>query len=159
MVIAPMPRILLIDDDFDILDALKGILESTYQVDIAMNGAEALERISSTAYDALVLDLMMPVMDGETFLRTLRAGGSRVPVVIASAGTNLQNVTLDAGADAYVSKPFDVNVLEMHLARLISGSDGGSSPGGSGGGGGKANVHRMPNFSGALSARVDHATA
>lgn len=133
-----MARVLIVDDDFDILDALRGILETTYDVDVAANGAEALRKLAGQTYDAIVLDLMMPVMDGETFLRTLRANGSKVPVVIASAGANLAGVTQNAGANDFVSKPFDVTVLEEKLARLIGGSgSAGSSGGGAGGSGNK----------------------
>jgi len=86
-------------------------------VDTAANGAEALLTISSTHPDVVVLDMMMPILDGLTACRRLRESGDRTPVLILTARHEISDrvAGLDAGADDYLVKPF---VLEELLARL-----------------------------------------
>lgn len=88
-----------------------------YLVDTAANGAEALLTISSTHPDVVVLDMMMPILDGLTACRRLRESGDRTPVLILTARHEISDrvAGLDAGADDYLVKPF---VLEELLARL-----------------------------------------
>jgi two-component system response regulator MprA len=124
-------RILVVDDEPAVRDALERALRlEGYEVDLAADGSEALGLISKRPPDAVVLDLMMPRIDGLEVCRRMRAGGDRTPVLVLTARDAVSDrVTgLDAGADDYVVKPF---ALEELLARLRSvlrrslpGSDG-----------------------------------
>jgi two-component system response regulator TctD len=123
-------KVLLVDDDQDILEALGLALEESYEVIPARHGAEALRILGQTQVDAIVLDLMMPVMSGSDLLRVLRARGDRTPVLVASAGTDLRVRSAEIGADAFIAKPFEIAELEAKLARLLD--DGSAPEGGSG---------------------------
>ena len=111
-------RILIAEDEVTIARALKVMLEKNkYAVDLVHNGNDALDYLRATGYDALVLDIMMPKVDGLTVLRTLRARGGAVPVLLLTARDTVSDrvAGLDAGADDYLIKPF---ALEELLARL-----------------------------------------
>jgi two-component system response regulator MprA len=111
-------RILVVDDEQAVREALDRALRlDGYEVDLAGDGGEALAMIAKRPPDAVVLDLMMPQIDGLEVCRRLRAGGDRTPVLILTARDAVSDrVTgLDAGADDYVVKPF---ALEELLARL-----------------------------------------
>jgi two-component system response regulator MprA len=111
-------RILVVDDEPPVREALSRALRlEGYEVDLAGDGAEALERIGAAAPDAVVLDVLMPVLDGLEATRRLRAGGDRTPVLMLTAreGVAERVAGLDAGADDYLVKPF---ALEELLARL-----------------------------------------
>src|SRR5262245_12856652 len=94
------------------------VLEGAYEVRVAENGQEALEIIMRESVDAVVLDLMMPVLDGEGFLRGLRAAGRVIPVLLASAANNLCDRARQLEVADYLKKPFDVDALEEKLALL-----------------------------------------
>jgi two-component system, chemotaxis family, chemotaxis protein CheY len=117
---APKCMLLVIDDDEGIRTALAEILETAgYAVAVAADGQEGVELLEvGLAPNAIVLDLMMPRMDGWTFLAHLRADPrfQDLPVVVTSA------VTGDAppGADAWLRKPFDVRQLDREVARLTA---------------------------------------
>ncbi len=131
---APMTRILIVDDDFDICEALQLVLEPRYQVTVAYNGEQALQRLLSEKFDAVILDLMMPVMDGEALMQELRVRGIQVPVVFASAATQLASRARTAGAAAWLPKPFEAQQLEAALEKALGqggDSSGGSTPPGS----------------------------
>src|ERR1700686_2404281 len=107
----PMNHILIVDDDPAIRDVVSDILEtSDYRVKTARNGAEALEDIRRDRPAAVLLDLMMPVMDGWEFLRKYRCEVpvSPVPVVIMSAARDASSVAGEFGAQAFLSKPFEI---------------------------------------------------
>ena len=111
-------RILVVDDEPAVRDSLERALRlDGYEVDLAGDGSEALALIARRPPDALVLDLMMPQIDGLEVCRRLRAAGDRTPVLILTArdGVSDRVTGLDAGADDYVVKPF---ALEELLARL-----------------------------------------
>jgi two-component system response regulator MprA len=111
-------RILVVDDEQAVREALERALRlDGYEVDLAADGVEALALISKRPPDAVILDLMMPQIDGLEVCRRMRAGGDRTPVLILTARDAVSDrVTgLDAGADDYVVKPF---ALEELLARL-----------------------------------------
>jgi two-component system, chemotaxis family, chemotaxis protein CheY len=107
------PLILVVDDDPDILDAVCDVLTGEgYRVARARNGREALERVSDERPDLILLDLMMPVMDGLAFARALKASGVTppVPVVVISADGNPDHAA-GVGAEAFLPKPFDLEAL------------------------------------------------
>jgi two-component system response regulator MprA len=111
-------RILVIDDDRAVRESLRRSLQfNGYDVDIAADGAEALARVPSTSPDALVIDVMMPRLNGLETTRALRAAGNDVPILVLTARDSVTDrvAGLDAGADDYLTKPF---ALEELLARL-----------------------------------------
>jgi two-component system, OmpR family, response regulator MtrA len=116
-------HILVVDDDPAIRDVVADILEmSDYSVKTAANGAEALDKIQSEQPSAVLLDLMMPVMDGWEFLRRCRGQVpcARVPVVVMSAARDAAAAARELGAQAYLTKPFDVDTVLDVVERLIS---------------------------------------
>ncbi len=116
-----MRRVLVVDDDPEILEVASAILrEYEYVVETAVNGAEALERVKHARFDAVVLDLTMPVMDGATFLTACRATPAfkRLPIVVASAMHDAETRVMALGADAFLAKPFRVQSLRAVLQRL-----------------------------------------
>lgn len=111
-------RLLLAEDEKSLSHALVTILEkSHYSVDAVYDGQEALEYLESEAYDGLILDIMMPKVDGLTVLKTIRKQGNKIPVLILSAKSEIEDKVdgLDAGANDYLAKPFDAREL---LARI-----------------------------------------
>ena len=111
-------RILIAEDQPQLNRSLtKALTAAGWSVDAVPDGAEALLYLDGADYDAVVLDIMMPKVDGLTVLRTLRARGSAVPVLLLTARDAVSNrvAGLDAGADDYLIKPF---ALEELLARL-----------------------------------------
>lgn len=111
-------RLLLAEDEIELANALATILKhNNYSIDLVYNGRDALERLSASSYDGIILDVMMPYVDGITVLRTLREAGNRTPVLILTAKSETDDKVegLDAGADDYLSKPFATKEL---LARL-----------------------------------------
>lgn len=121
-------RVLLVDDDPDILDALAAVLEPSYAVCVANNGQAALEVLANTPVDVIVLDWMMPVMDGGAFLKELRSQNTTLPVLLASAGRDVAQKCRDSGANDFLCKPFDVHALEEKLTALLAGPSGTPAP-------------------------------
>jgi len=113
-------RILVVDDERAVRESLRRALElEGYEVELAADGQEALDRLDSEVKepDAVVLDVLMPEVDGLEVCRRLRRAGSRLPVLMLTARVEVENRVegLDAGADDYLTKPF---ALEELLARL-----------------------------------------
>jgi two-component system response regulator MprA len=111
-------RVLVVDDDRAVRESLRRSLEfNGYSVSLASDGAEALASIAGAAPDALVIDVMMPRLDGIETTRALRAAGNDLPVLVLTARDSVGDRVegLDAGADDYLTKPF---ALEELLARL-----------------------------------------
>ena len=111
-------KILVAEDDTSLRKALVSILtKSQYSVDAVDNGGDALDYLRSGLYDAAVLDIMMPAMDGVSVLVQARKEGCGMPVLLLAAKSEVDDkVTgLDAGANDYLTKPFDMREL---LARL-----------------------------------------
>lgn len=111
-------RILICEDEIDLADGLCAILKGNkYSVDVVYDGEEALTYLEAENYDAVVLDIMMPKVDGITVLKTIRENGNSIPVIMLTAKSELDDkiVGLDSGADDYLTKPFEVKEL---LARL-----------------------------------------
>lgn len=111
-------RILIAEDENELSRALCAVLHHhNYSVDTVDNGADALEWARTQNYDGIILDIMMPEMDGIQVLRRLRSEGISTPVLILTAKSELDDkiTGLDAGADDYLSKPFAMGEL---LARI-----------------------------------------
>lgn len=111
-------RLLLAEDERSLSRALTAILEkNNYSVDAVYDGEAALAYLESGNYDALVLDLMMPKLDGLSVLRRIRSKGCRIPVLVLSAKSDVEDrvLGLDSGANDYLPKPFASSEL---LARI-----------------------------------------
>jgi two-component system, OmpR family, response regulator MprA len=112
------PRVLVVDDDRSVRESLRRSLEfNGYAVTLASDGAEALASIAGRPPDALVIDVMMPRLDGIETTKALRTAGNDVPILVLTARDSVGDRVegLDAGADDYLTKPF---ALEELLARL-----------------------------------------
>ena len=120
-------RILIVDDEPDILWSLSLLLERTYHVTTAEDGATALRALAEDRYDAVILDLMMPGMDGAALKREMDARGLRVPVVIVSAFSDVRERAAQLRVRDYMTKPIDIPKLEAILARMTesAATDGG----------------------------------
>jgi CheY-like chemotaxis protein len=117
-----MTGVLVVDDEQSIRDFLGIVLEDEgYEVRTASNGQEALEQLATDLPDLLVLDIMMPVVDGREVLRRVRAdpGLSRLAVLVMSAAAD--PALLGSGFDAFLAKPFDLDDLIASVARLVRG--------------------------------------
>ena len=123
-------RILVVDDEPAVRESLRRALElEGYSVDLAADGVEALERLGANGEpDAVILDILMPRMDGLEACRRLRREGHRVPVLMLTARDEVENrvAGLDAGADDYVVKPFALEELLARIRALLRRSPGGS---------------------------------
>lgn len=117
-------RLLLAEDERSLSRAVATILEkNNYSVDAVYDGAEALDYLQSGSYDAVILDVMMPKLDGLTVLKRLRAKGDRTPVLMLTAKAEIEDKVagLDSGADDYLTKPFDTRELLARLRVLTRG--------------------------------------
>lgn len=115
-------RILLVEDEPDAAQMLaKGMRRHSYAVDLAANGEEALYHIGINTYDLVILDVMLPLKDGFTICRELRASGSSVPVLMLTARDAVEDriTGLDTGADDYLVKPFDFHELLARVRALL----------------------------------------
>jgi two-component system response regulator MprA len=123
-------RVLVVDDERAVRDSLRRALElEGYDVELAADGEEALERLAQNGEpDAVVLDILMPRMDGLEVCRRLRREGHRLPVLMLTARDEVENrvAGLDAGADDYVTKPFALEELLARLRALLRRTTGGS---------------------------------
>jgi two-component system response regulator MprA len=116
------PRVLVVDDDRAVRESLRRSLEfNGYAVALATDGAEALAAIGSLAPDVVVMDVMMPRLDGVEATRALRTAGNDVPILVLTArdavGDRVEG--LDAGADDYLTKPFALQELLARLRALL----------------------------------------
>src|SRR5262245_43284017 len=115
-------RILLVEDEPSAAHLLaKGLREQAYAVDVAADGETAIFQIGTTDYDAVVLDVMLPVKNGLVVCRTIRESGSTVPILMVTARDAIESriAGLDSGADDYLVKPFDFGELLARLRSLI----------------------------------------
>ena len=111
-------RILLAEDEKALARAVAKIFEkNNYSVDVVYNGEDALDYIEAGNYDAAVLDIMMPKMDGITVLKKVREAGNQIPILMLTAKAEIDDkvLGLDSGANDYLTKPFDMKEL---LARM-----------------------------------------
>jgi len=115
-------RILVIEDDDAVADYIrKGLDEIGYTVDIATNGKDGLFLATSETYDALIVDRMLPQVDGLTLVQTLRASDKIVPVLFLSALGEVDDRVrgLEAGGDDYLTKPFAFSELKARIDALL----------------------------------------
>ena len=111
-------RLLLAEDEKSLARAVSAILEkNNFSVDVVYDGADALDWLRAGNYDGAVLDIMMPKMDGITVLKTIRAEGNMLPVLLLTAKSEIDDKVegLDSGANDYLTKPFAAKEL---LARI-----------------------------------------
>lgn len=114
-------RILLVEDEKRLADALEYLLrKNRFVVDVAYDGLSGLDMAESGIYDLIVLDRMLPGLDGMEVLRRIRAQGHRVPVIFLTARDTVENRVegLDAGADDYLVKPFAIEELMARIRAL-----------------------------------------
>ena len=124
-------KILIIEDEKKLARLLKqGLEENGFTVDLAHDGADGQYQVENYAYDAVLLDLMLPEVDGLTILASLRNQGNDVPVLIITARGEVEARIkgLNLGADDYLAKPFDLDELIARLRALIRRSRGKPSP-------------------------------
>jgi two-component system, OmpR family, response regulator len=124
-------RVLVVEDEADLARALRQALEEDgYAVDVARDGQSAFVAAKGCDFDAIVLDLMIPRLDGWGVLRKLRAEGRAMPVLILTARDTVADKIrgLDEGADDYLTKPFDIEELLARVRALIRRAAGQSSP-------------------------------
>jgi two-component system copper resistance phosphate regulon response regulator CusR len=115
-------RILLVEDESRVAGFIaKGLREQSYAVDIARDGERALYYAAVNEYDLVILDVMLPIKDGHSVCRELRASGSRTPILMLTARDAVDDrvAGLDSGADDYLTKPFDFKELLARLRALL----------------------------------------
>ncbi len=115
-------KVLLVEDDARVASFIRrGLKEETYTVDVASDGEQGLFMAQTGEYDLLILDVMLPKKGGLDVLRSLRAGGAGVPVLLLTAKDEQQDKVagLDAGADDYLTKPFGFEELLARIRALL----------------------------------------
>ena len=115
-------RILVVEDDARMAELLRrGLSKEGHTVEVAADGLKGLEKGQAVPFDAIVLDVMLPGLDGLTVARRLRSGGVRSPILMLTARDSVPDIVrgLDVGADDYLTKPFSFEVLAARL-RVIA---------------------------------------
>lgn len=115
-------RILIVEDEHRIANTIKkGLEQETYAVDVAYTGPDGYDLASTEEYDCMILDLMLPEMDGVTMCKELRKNKIHTPILMLTAKGQIQDKVqgLDAGADDYLTKPFSFEELLARIRALI----------------------------------------
>jgi two-component system response regulator MprA len=119
---APSGRVLVVDDEPDVRDAVETALElEGHRVTVAVDGLDALKRLGQGGFEAIVLDVLMPNLDGFEVCRRLRAAGNRTPILMLTARDSEEDTIrgLDLGADDYLVKPFGLAELLARVRALL----------------------------------------
>jgi DNA-binding response OmpR family regulator len=120
------PKILVVEDEKDLARAIRAILEfSKYSVTVAYNGQEALDEVKKQKFDVILMDVMMPIMDGITALKEMRKTGINTPIIMLTAKSQIDDKVegLDSGANDYLTKPFDKKELLARIRALTRNSE------------------------------------
>jgi DNA-binding response OmpR family regulator len=115
-------KILVVEDEHRIAQAIKeGLEQESYAVDTAYDGEDGFNSASNDEYDLIILDVMMPVMDGFEVCKKLRAAGDHTPILMLTAKDQTKDIVqgLDTGADDYLAKPFAFEVLLARVRALL----------------------------------------
>ena len=115
-------RVLLIEDDVTIARLLKeGLEDESYAVDVAHDGGEGYQTAAADEYDVIILDIMLPEMNGYEVCRALRNDGNKTPILMLTARDAERDIVegLDTGADDYLAKPFSFDVLLARIRALL----------------------------------------
>ena len=115
-------RVLLIEDDVTITRLLKeGLEDESYAVDVANDGSEGYRTAAADDYDVIILDIMLPGMNGYEVCRALRNDGNKTPILMLTARDAERDIVegLDTGADDYLAKPFSFDVLLARIRALL----------------------------------------
>lgn len=118
-------KLLFAEDERSLSRAITHILEKNcYRVDAVYDGKTALEYLENGDYDGVILDIMMPKLDGITVLRTIRSNGNQVPVLMLTAKAEIDDrvLGLDSGANDYLTKPFDTKELLARIRAMTRGN-------------------------------------
>lgn len=114
-------KILVVEDDRSLADVVRrGLTEAGHVVDVEHDGVDGLTAASAGPYDAILLDVMLPRVDGLAVARTLREAGNRTPILMLTARDTVDDIVagLDAGADDYLRKPFVFDELDARLRSI-----------------------------------------
>lgn len=115
-------RLLIVEDEKDLAENLKkGLVEDGFAVDVALDGEEGKYMIENEPYDLVILDLMLPKLDGVSLCVEIRKLGIRVPILMLTARSAVENKVegLNSGADDYLTKPFDFSELKARVHALL----------------------------------------
>lgn len=123
-----MKRILIADDDPAILDGLAMLLSRTYEVVAARNGEDLLTELERSPFDLVLLDLRMPLVQGEHAIAAIHAADRATPVIVMSGNPGRIEEALRRGASDSLAKPFGFRELEEKIVRLLGGSGKPSPP-------------------------------
>ncbi|MHB1483767.1 MAG: response regulator transcription factor [Saccharofermentanales bacterium] len=115
-------RLLLVEDEFDLRNiTVKRLVSEGHSVDACENGEDALDFALATEYDLIILDIMLPKIDGLTVLKSLRSKGRKTPVILLTAKDSIEDRVkgLDSGADDYLVKPYSYQELSARVRTLL----------------------------------------
>ena len=115
-------KILIVEDDKELRQLFQSVLvKNGYNVKVVSNGKEALDTIENNYFDLIISDIMMPVMDGYEFVRSLRESGYNTPVMMITAKTTFDDMKLGflSGSDDYMVKPVNVNEMVLRVGALL----------------------------------------
>jgi len=115
-------RLLIIEDEKDLAENIKkGLVEDGFAVDISRDGEDGKFMIETEPYDLVILDLMLPKIDGITLCKEIREKGTKTPILMLTAKSTVENKIegFDAGADDYLTKPFDFSELKARIYALL----------------------------------------